>query len=70
MSMFGVNLIKYHVWHPCYKMSTSDVNFYSNFGANLVKCQLLNISIYIADTNTGVCSDIGNTNTSFYSVSY
>ena len=28
-------------------MSTSDVNFYSNFGANLTKCQLLNILIYI-----------------------
>ena len=28
-------------------MSTSDVNFYSNFGANLTKCQLLNISIHI-----------------------
>ena len=28
------------------------------------------IYIYIADTNTGVCSDIGNTNTSFHSVSY
>ena len=51
-------------------MSTSDVNFYSNFGANLVKCQLLNISIHIADTDTGVCSDIGNTNTSIHPVSY
>ena len=51
-------------------MSTSDVNFYSNFGANLIKCQLLNISIHVADTDTGVCSDIGNTNTSIHPVSY
>ena len=36
-----------HVWRQSYKMSTSDVNFYSNFGANLTKCQLLNISIHI-----------------------
>ena len=36
-----------HVWRQSYKMSTSDVNFYSNFGANLTKCQLLNISIRI-----------------------
>ena len=28
------------------------------------------IYIYIADTNTGVCSDIGNTNTSIHPVSY
>ena len=27
-------------------MSTSDVIFYSNFGANLTKCQLLNIDTY------------------------
>ena len=29
-----------------------------------------NISIHIADTNTGVCSDIGHTNTSIHPVSY
>ena len=34
-------------------MSTSDVNFYSNFDAILMKCQILNISIHVADTDNG-----------------
>ena len=40
------------------------------FGANQTTCQLLNTSVYIADTDAGIRSDIGDTNTSCHPESY
>ena len=55
-----------HVWRQSYKMSTSTVILAR------IK-QSVNLSIYrylLGNTNTVVCSDIGNTNTSIHPVSY
>ena len=59
-----------HVWRQSYKMSTSDVNFYSNFGANLTKCQLLNISIHIGQYQYCGLLRYWQSNTSIHPVSY
>ena len=73
-----------HVWRQSYKMSTSQVTFGANLikcqllmsTSTVVLARILqsvNFSIYryiLGNTNTGVCSDIGNTNTSIHPVSY
>ena len=73
-----------HVWRQSYKMSTSQVTFGANLikcqllmsTSTVILAQILqsvNFSIYryiLGNTNTGVCSDIGNTNTSIHPVSY
>ena len=73
-----------HVWRQSYKMSTSQVTFGANLikcqllmsTSTVILARILqsvNFSIYryiLGNTNTGVCSDIGNTNTSIHPVSY
>ena len=73
-----------HVWRRSYKMSTSQVTFGANLikcqllmsTSTVILARILqsvNFSIYryiLGNTNTGVCSDIGNTNTSIHPVSY
>ena len=73
-----------HVWCQSYKMSTSQVTFGANLikcqllmsTSTVILARILqsvNFSIYryiLGNTNTGVCSDIGNTNTSIHPVSY
>ena len=73
-----------HVWRQSYKMSTSKVTFGANLikcqllmsTSTVILARILqsvNFSIYryiLGNTNTGVCSDIGNTNTSIHPVSY
>ena len=73
-----------HVWRQSYKMSTSQVTFGANLikcqllmsTSTVILARILqsvNFSIYryiLGNTNTVVCSDIGNTNTSIHPVSY
>ena len=73
-----------HVWRQSYKMSTPKVTFGANLikcqllmsTSTVILARILqsvNFSIYryiLGNTNTGVCSDIGNTNTSIHPVSY
>ena len=73
-----------HVWRQSYKMSTSQVTFGANLikcqllmsTSTVILARILqsvNFSIYryiLGNANTGVCSDIGNTNTSIHPVSY
>ena len=73
-----------HVCRQSYKMSTSQVTFSANLikrqllmsTSTVILARILqsvNFSIYryiLGNTNTGVCSDIGNTNTSIHPVSY
>ena len=73
-----------HVWRQSYKMSTSQVTFGANLiKCQLLMStstvilerilQSVNFSIYqyiLGNTDTVVCSDIGNTNTSIHPVSY
>ena len=73
-----------HVWRQSYKMSTSQVTFGANLikcqllmsTSTVILARILqsvNFSIYryiLGNTNTGVCSDIGNTNTSIHPASY
>ena len=73
-----------HVWRQSYKISTSQVTFGANLikcqllmsTSTVILARILqsvNFSIYryiLGNTNTGVCSDIGNTNTSIHPVSY
>ena len=73
-----------HVWRRSYKMSTSQVTFGANLikcpllmsTSTVILARILqsvNFSIYryiLGNTNTLVCSDIGNTNTSIHPVSY
>ena len=73
-----------HVWRQSYKISTSQVTFGANLikcqllmsTSTVILARILqsvNFSIYryiLGNTNTVVCSDIGNTNTSIHPVSY
>ena len=73
-----------HVWRQSYKMSTSKVTNGANLKkcqllistSTVILARILqsvNFLIYryiLGNTNTGVCSDIGNTNTSIHPVSY
>ena len=73
-----------HVWRQSYKMSTFKVTFGANLikcqllmsTSTVILARILqsvNFSIYryiLGNTNTVVCSDIGNTNTSIHTVSY
>ena len=73
-----------HVWRQSYKMSTSKVTNGANLKkcqllmstSTVILARILqsvNFAIYryiLGNTDTGVCSDIGNTNTSIHPVSY